>query len=139
MLRLRAFHDDDLLTFPLPEGEATLGRDPGNDLVLPFVGVSRRHGLVQRCPGGIVIVDQRSKNGLLVAGRRVERARLTPGLRVQIGAAWLELEEVSSAEDALSRLAAGTLGMAVDSAVTSDEAVDSRGPPGNRMPLPIGR
>jgi hypothetical protein len=98
MLRLLVTHGHEELVFAAPAGEATLGSTAGNDIVLRIRGVSRRHTLVRRCPEGIELVDLGSKNGLLVEGRRVDRAMLTPGLRIQIGAAWLELQELSSEE-----------------------------------------
>ncbi|HEX3555263.1 MAG TPA: FHA domain-containing protein [Thermoanaerobaculia bacterium] len=96
MLRLLATHDYEERVFEIPESEGKLGSAPENDLVLRVPGISRRHALVRRCQGGVVLLDLGSKNGLIVAGLRVRRALLTPGLRVQIGAAWLEVEEVSS-------------------------------------------
>jgi predicted DNA-binding protein (UPF0251 family) len=103
MLRLLATHGRDLFVFSVPEVEACLGRDGANELVLPVVGVSRKHALVRRVPGGVEILDLKSKNGICVGGVRVDRLLLTPGVRAQIGEAWLELEELSATE---SRLAA---------------------------------
>jgi FHA domain/Bacterial regulatory protein, Fis family len=96
MLRLLVLHGHEEQVFALPEGEARLGRAPENDFVVRAPGVSRRHALVRRTSGGVEVVDLSSKNGLLVEGRRVRSTILTPGLRLQIGAAWLEVEEVSS-------------------------------------------
>lgn len=98
MLRLIATYGNEVSTFHLPEGDAHLGAAPENDLVVPARGVSRRHALVRRCTGGVELLDLGSKNGLYVEARRVRQAVLTPGLRVQLGAAWLELEELSSSE-----------------------------------------
>jgi hypothetical protein len=98
MLRLLAIHDQEEQVFALPETECHLGSASENAIVLRVRGVSRRHALVRRCPGGVELVDLGSKNGLLVEGRRVDCAILTPGLRLQIGAAWLELQELPSAE-----------------------------------------
>ena len=89
MLRLFATHDSEEWTFEIPESEGRLGSAPENEIVLRVPGISRRHALVRRCPGGVELVDLGSKNGLFVEGRRVRHAFLTPGLRVQIGAAWL--------------------------------------------------
>lgn len=104
MLRLIATYDHAEQIFAIPEGEARLGSAPENDMVLRVPGVSRRHALVRRCPGGVEIVDLRSKNGLFVEGEQVTRATLTPSLRVQIGAAWLGIEEVSGSGEALALL-----------------------------------
>lgn len=104
MLRLLATHGQEERVFEIPESEARLGSAPENELVLPVPGISRRHVLVRRCPGGVELVDLGSKNGLIVEGRRVKRALLTPGLRIQIGAAWLEIEDMCSSQAGLIHL-----------------------------------
>jgi hypothetical protein len=102
MYRLIATAGHDVWSFPVPEEEAVLGTARTSDLLLPASGVSRRHALICRCPGGIEVKNLESRNGLHVSGRQVEHAILTPGLRVQIGTAWLELEELSSSEAELA-------------------------------------
>jgi hypothetical protein len=102
MLRLLVVHNHEERIFTVPEGEAQLGSALENDIVLPFPGVSRRHALVRRHPGGVEIEDLRSKNGLRFEGQRIKRAILIPGLQLQIGAAWIELEEISSSEEGLA-------------------------------------
>src|SRR5579864_5031449 len=104
MLRLLAVHGQEELVFEIPENEGRLGSAPDNELVLHVRGISRRHALVRRCPGGVELVDLGSKNGFFVEGLRVRHAFLTPGLRIQIGAAWLEVEEVSSSQAELTLL-----------------------------------
>lgn len=96
MLRLVITHGNKEQVFAVPEGEAKLGSASENDFVVCAPGISRRHALVRRAPSGIEVMDLGSKNGLIVEGRKVERAILTPGLKLQIGMAWLELEEISS-------------------------------------------
>jgi type III secretion system (T3SS) inner membrane Yop/YscD-like protein len=108
MLRLLATHGHEEEVFAIPEGEARLGSAADNEIVLRVTGVSRRHATLHRCARGVEVVDRGSKNGLLVEGRRVNYAVLTPGLRVQVGAAWLEVEEISSTEEALALLAHGS-------------------------------
>lgn len=110
MYRLLATHGYEEQMFPVPDGEAQLGSAPENDIVLHATGVSRRHALVRRLAEGVEIVDLVSKNGLFVEGKRVKRAVLTPGLRLQIGAAWLEIEEISSSEAALAFMLQDSLG-----------------------------
>lgn len=104
MYRLLATYGYEEKVFPVPVGEAQLGSASENDIVLRATGVSRRHALVRRQPEGIEVVDLGSKNGLFVEGQRVKRAVLSSGLRLQIGIAWLEVEEVSSSEAALFML-----------------------------------
>jgi pSer/pThr/pTyr-binding forkhead associated (FHA) protein len=105
MLRLLVTHGREEQSFAIPEGEATLGRAEENDLVLRIPGVSRKHAVIRRLSGGLEIKERgRTKNGLLVEGVRVTRTILTPRFQVQIGEAWLEVEEVSTAEEAFFRL-----------------------------------
>jgi hypothetical protein len=108
MLRILVSHGHEEQVFPAPQGEVSLGSAPENDIVLHVRGISRRHTLLRRCAGGIEILDQGSKNGLMVEGQRVDRAVLTPGLRVQVGAAWLEIEDISSSAEALAALASSS-------------------------------
>src|SRR6266545_971272 len=104
MYRLLATHGYEEQVFPVPESEAQLGSASENGIVLRATGVSRRHALVRRRPEGVEVLDLGSKNGLFVEGQRVKHAVLTPGLRLQIGVAWLEVEEVSSLEAVLFML-----------------------------------
>jgi hypothetical protein len=104
MLRLLITHGHEEWIFGIPEREAKLGRAKGNDIALHIPSLSRQHALVRRCGDGVEVLNLKSRHGLLVEGARVERAVLTPGLRVQIGAAWLEVEEVTTTEEALARL-----------------------------------
>ena len=48
-------------------------------------GVSRQHAIVERAPGGWVIVDMASTNGIHVNGVRVTRAPIRAGDVVEIG------------------------------------------------------
>ena len=113
MLRLLVMHGNEEHLFAMPEGEALLGSAADNDIVLRIAGVSRRHARLRRIPGGVEVLDRESKNHLFVAGQQVRRAVLTPGLRVQVGAAWLQVEEVSSSEEALARLSHSSSDLAV--------------------------
>lgn len=70
----------------------TIGRGPGNDLVLPSLAVSREHAELVRSEHGYAMVDLGSRNGLTVNGRRLERAEMAPGVRVKIGDVEIELE-----------------------------------------------
>jgi hypothetical protein len=93
--------------FPAPASEVRLGSAMDNDLVVPVRGVSRHHAIVRRIQGGVEIVDLHSKNGLTIAGKRVDRAFLTPGLGLHLGIVWLEFQELSSTEELLADMASG--------------------------------
>lgn len=71
--------------FPLEKDRLTLGREEGNDLVVPAEAVSRRHAVLERRGDGFLIRDLGSTNGLSVDGRLVEERLLAPGDKVGIG------------------------------------------------------
>jgi ABC-type multidrug transport system ATPase subunit len=62
-----------------------IGREPGNDLVLDDLRVSRNHARVGMGPDGTLLEDLGSQNGTFVNGVRVERVRLADGDLVGIG------------------------------------------------------
>lgn len=71
-------------------GGLSLGRAPGNDVVLEEGVVSARHARV--IPPGTV-VDEGSTNGTFVNGRRIDgRATLRPGDLVQVGSTVFRFE-----------------------------------------------
>ena len=75
---------------------AVLGRDPSSDLVLNDAKCSRRHAVLEAGPEGIAIRDAGSANGILVNGKKVERAQLGVGDVVRLGEVTLKVlaEEV---------------------------------------------
>jgi len=74
----------------------TIGRQPGNSLVLPELAISRRHALINRVGDRYIIEDLHSINGIMVNGRRCDTAVLRLGDVVQVGSIELVL---SSAEE----------------------------------------
>lgn len=54
--------------------------------------VSRQHAIIERAPGGWMVVDMASTNGILVNGTRVTRAPLRPGDVLEIGPFTLAVE-----------------------------------------------
>ena len=77
----------------LSESVVVLGRDPACDVVLNDTKCSRRHAVVEEGPGGLVVRDTASANGVFVNGRRVDEAPLAPGDVVRLGDVSLELVE----------------------------------------------
>ncbi len=66
-------------------GRMSLGRDPGNDVVLDDPNVSRFHAEVIPVDGAFEIVDLGSRNGTRVEGRLVQRGPLEVGSEIGIG------------------------------------------------------
>lgn len=62
-----------------------IGRSPAADLVLDDASVSRRHALIARRGEEMVILDDRSRNGLYVNGERVTEAVLHNGDAIVLG------------------------------------------------------
>ncbi|MCI0399298.1 MAG: FHA domain-containing protein [Chloroflexi bacterium] len=63
----------------------TLGRDPGNTVVLVGEKISRHHAVVEAAGDGFVIKDNNSANGVYVNGVRQKEAPLQPGDTLRIG------------------------------------------------------
>ncbi len=63
----------------------TVGRDPGNDIILRDPKVSRHHAEIVFERGFFVLHDLASANGSYVNGKRVRVAPLTHGVRVRMG------------------------------------------------------
>jgi hypothetical protein len=134
MLRLLVLCSQGEQVFLVPDAEVTLGSAPENDLVVRAPGISRRHAIVRRVPGGIEFLDLRSKNGIYVEGLRVEHAILIPGSRIQIGASWMEIEELSSMEAELSTALARRLSRRETSLTTTSAHESLTAAPGISSP-----
>jgi EmrB/QacA subfamily drug resistance transporter len=79
-------------TATLVGGSATIGREPECDLQVLDSEVSRLHAKVTVRDGVAAIDDLRSSNGTYVDGDRIlERTKLAPGDKIQIGEATIEL------------------------------------------------
>ncbi len=64
----------------------TIGRAPGNTILLPHPLVSQRHAELRReANGTYTLVDRGSTNGTFVNGMRIRSVRLNPGDEVRIG------------------------------------------------------
>jgi transcriptional regulator with GAF, ATPase, and Fis domain len=73
-------------TIPLPDGEATLGRDPTNTVPVPDASVSRKHCLLQRAEDDrFQVKDLDSRNGTLVNGLAIKEQWLRHGDEIATG------------------------------------------------------
>src|SRR5687768_7510307 len=63
----------------------TLGRDPGNDIILRDPKVSRHHAEIVFERGFFVLHDLASANGTYVNGKRIRVAPLTHGAKLRLG------------------------------------------------------
>jgi pSer/pThr/pTyr-binding forkhead associated (FHA) protein len=86
MWLLRAEQDDPETFRLLPGARKTLGRAQRADFIVDVAMVSRLHcRLAVSNEGVLEVEDLRSTNGTFVNGRRVTRAVLVPGDRLQVG------------------------------------------------------
>ena len=82
----------------------TVGRDPGNDIILRDPKVSRHHAEIVFERGFFVLHDLASANGTFVNGKRVRVAPLTHGAKVRLGNSYGRFsEELPTENDAPSR------------------------------------
>ncbi len=63
----------------------TVGRDPGNDIILRDPKVSRHHAEIVFERGFFVLHDLASANGTYVNGKRIRVAPLTHGAKLRLG------------------------------------------------------
>src|SRR5262245_7556427 len=79
------------LTFEEPE--VTIGRVPGNDVVLPKGNVSKRHSRIVLKENRFIVVDLKSTNGTYVNGRKITSPLVVKeGDKIYIGDFILTLE-----------------------------------------------
>lgn len=72
MIELRlTFQRRPVKTFQLDKDEIVIGRDPGCDVAIDNIGISRRHTLVQKHGDFYLLKDLGSENGTYIRGRRV--------------------------------------------------------------------
>ncbi len=84
-------------TYPLQSGETSIGRQPGNSIVLPSAKVSRSHCVLTLVQEEVVLRDLGSANGTFVNGTLARTKKLAAGDRVSVGEFVLELKEVVQA------------------------------------------
>ncbi|PYQ29185.1 MAG: hypothetical protein DMF56_12980 [Acidobacteria bacterium] len=84
----------------------TVGRDPGNDIILRDPKVSRHHGEIVFERGFFVLHDLASANGTYVNGKRVRVAPLTHGARLRMGNTYGRFSEELPTESEASPIAA---------------------------------
>jgi class 3 adenylate cyclase len=80
------------LTSPL----VTIGRVPGNDVVLDSPNVSRRHAKLLVTDLGVTAHDLDSHNGVFINGKKVRSAPVGPGDLLYVGDVCLRLERDES-------------------------------------------
>lgn len=75
----------EVVVISVGEGALRIGRGIGADVVLEDRSVSRRHAVVTCRNGEVVLLDDRSLNGVWVNGDRVGQATLRDGDSIAVG------------------------------------------------------
>jgi len=117
--------------------EVTIGRVPGNDIVLPGNNVSKRHSRVVRQDGRFFVVDLKSTNGTYLNGRRIMTpSPLRAGDKIFVGSFVLVLEgDPAMLEDGGGDIPAEGASL-VEPIPLDQEPLESQPPP---APEPVGR
>lgn len=80
-------------SYPVQDGETSIGRQAGNTVVLPSAKVSKRHCVLVVSDGNVVVSDQGSSNGTFVNGVLSKSKSMQAGDRISVGEYVLELTE----------------------------------------------
>ena len=81
--------------FRLAEGSSTIGRSPGNTLVIDSPDISRRHARFEYSSGQVRIYDLNSTNGTRVNGEAIRVSDIFPGDTITLGSQELRVIEAS--------------------------------------------
>ncbi len=100
--RLAGHREGVELSLDLEEGTNPVGSHAPARHVLPFAGVSRRHAVLLVEGDRVTVIDQESKNGTFLNGRKVRRAELTPGDKIGFGPIELRLQQLEGTADRLA-------------------------------------
>lgn len=73
-----------------------IGRDPGCEITLDNLGVSRQHAQIRVVQGRYLLADNHSTNGTMLNGQPIQSAEIYPGARIQIGKFDLSFHVVAS-------------------------------------------
>ncbi len=130
-------------TFSIPARKTVIGRDTECDVVIPDVGVSRRHASITPVPGGYLLTDE-SSNGTLVNGSRVAGTRILDHgdvLRLHDEEIRFEIEGHAGGEPTpeASRAATAILDMSSLRSVMASEAARNASRKSPTASLEIGR
>ena len=76
---------EELVVIDIGSKPLHLGRSPTADVMLEHLSVSRRHAVVATRGDVVVVLDDRSLNGVVVNGERVGEAVLAHGDEIRLG------------------------------------------------------
>lgn len=70
--------------FSITKPDITIGRIPGNDIILDNPAVSRQHAIIKESDGKFIIEDKGSANGTFVNGEKIAARELKDDDKIQI-------------------------------------------------------
>jgi pSer/pThr/pTyr-binding forkhead associated (FHA) protein len=82
---LLKFKNSEIKTVETDKGEITIGRNPGNDIHIDNLGVSKKHAKISKQDSAYVIEDLNSTNGTFINNKRIAKAILNDNDEVHIG------------------------------------------------------
>ena len=85
---------EELVVVPIGARPLRVGRSPAADVMLEHLSVSRRHAVVVTRGDVVVVLDDRSLNGVVVNDERVGEAVLAHGDEIRLGDISLRYLEV---------------------------------------------
>ncbi|WP_394826454.1 sigma 54-interacting transcriptional regulator [Pendulispora albinea] len=89
---LRVIEPAGLKPHRLASGKCIIGSAPTSNFVVAHPTVSRTHVELELVPDGVRVADLGSRNGTHYLGQRIERAVLSLGSRIKVGAAEIAID-----------------------------------------------
>lgn len=74
-----SLRERELARVPVVSARTTIGRDPGNDVVIDNVGISRLHAAIEVIGDSFILRDCDSENGITLNGDPCREGRLVDG------------------------------------------------------------
>jgi pSer/pThr/pTyr-binding forkhead associated (FHA) protein len=105
-----------LETLAFKQERVTIGREPGMDVVLSSQQVSRAHCRLELVQGEVYVQDLESRNGTLLNGRPIVRAKMETGDNLQVGEFKLWFHIVATPTDPSEKAASFTDGPTIERA-----------------------
>ena len=77
--------------FKTDQNEIIIGRDPGSDIQIDNIAISREHARIVQGPNDYFIEDLNSSNGIFIDGRKINKKFLKTGDEIVIGKYTLQM------------------------------------------------
>ena len=71
--------------FKIDQNEIIIGRDPGSDIQIDNIAISREHACIVKGSNDYFIEDMNSKNGIFINGKKITKKFLKTNDEITIG------------------------------------------------------